>query len=218
MAAKYEMFTTPRGVFIYPHLTEADTKFVKPDGEYHTKFALSAEESEPFIKLVKKVLKKYIKANDKELSAKKIKEADRNEIFETEVDDEGAETGRLIFKFKLKAKVETKNKSWLQQPRLFDSSAQPIKGEINIWTGSEGKVNVELFPYYMSPPKKGLPGTFGVSLRCIGAQILKLVEGEGRSAESMGFGAEDDGYTSAQGGFSDEDEAGGEDVGDDDEF
>ena len=175
MASKYEVFTTPRGVFIYPHLTEADTKFVKPDGEYHTKFALSAEEAEPFVKLVKKVLKKYIKANEKELSPAKIKKADRNEIYEAEVDDEGEETGRFIFKFKLKAKVETKTKSWLQQPRLFDSAAQPIKGDINIWTGSEGKVNVELFPYYMATTKQ-----FGVSLRCVGAQILKLVEGEGR--------------------------------------
>ena len=213
MASKYEMFTTPRGVFIYPHLTEADTKFVKPDGEYHTKFALSPEDSKPFIKTVKKVLKDYIKANEKELSPAKIKKAGRADIYEEEVNDEGEETGQFIFKFKLKAKVETKTKSWLQQPRLFDSSAQPIKGEINIWTGSEGKVNVELFPYYMATTK-----TFGVSLRCVGAQILKLVEGEGRSAESMGFGAEDDGYTSAEGGFEDEDEAGGEDAGDADEF
>jgi hypothetical protein len=57
---------------------------------------------------------------------------------------------------------------------------------------------------------------FGVSLRCVGAQILKLVEGEGRSAESMGFGAEDDGYVANDSGF--EDEAGGEDAGDEEEF
>ncbi len=213
MASKYETITTPRGVFIYPHLTEADTKFVKPDGEYHTKFALSPEESKPFIKAVKKVLKDYIKANEKELSPAKIKKAGRADIYEEEVNDEGEETGQFIFKFKLKAKVETKTKSWLQQPRLFDSSAQPIKGEINIWTGSEGKVNVELFPYYMATTK-----TFGVSLRVVGAQILKLVEGEGRSAESMGFGAEDDGYTGNPDGFTDEGDAGSEDAGDEDEF
>jgi hypothetical protein len=213
MASKYEMFTTPRGVFIYPHLTEPDTKFVKPDGEYHTKFAMTPEESKPFIKAVKKVLKAYIEANEKELKPNQIKKAGRADIYEEEVDDEGEETGRYIFKFKLKAKVETKTKSWLQQPRLFDSAAQPIKGEINIWTGSEGKVNVELFPYYMATTKQ-----FGVSLRCVGAQILKLVEGEGRSAESMGFGAEDDGYTSNDSGFNDEDEVGGEDTGDEEEF
>ena len=39
-------FTTPRGILVYPHLTEADTKFVKPDGEYHTKFALDADSKE----------------------------------------------------------------------------------------------------------------------------------------------------------------------------
>jgi hypothetical protein len=68
MANKYEMFTTPRGVFIYPHLTEADTKFVKPDGEYHTKFALTPEESQPLIEKIEEVLEAYIEANEKQAS------------------------------------------------------------------------------------------------------------------------------------------------------
>ena len=43
MSTNYPILTTPRGVFIFPHLTVPDTKFVKPDGEYHTKFALDAD-------------------------------------------------------------------------------------------------------------------------------------------------------------------------------
>lgn len=202
----YTRLTSPRGVFVYPHLTEPDTKFVKPDGEYHTKFALDAEDevTEAFVAKLQAILDAYIEENPDELTKAKLKKATKAEIGEEEVDDEGEETGRLIFKFKLKAVVSTKDKSWPQKPRLFDSSANPIEGDINIWTGSEGKANIEVFPYYMESTK-----TFGLSLRIKGAQILKLVEGSGgASASDMGFGTEDDGYVSdssgAANGFEDE--------------
>jgi hypothetical protein len=89
MANKYEMFTTPRGVFIYPHLTEADTKFVKPDGEYHTKFALTPEESQPLIEKVEEVLEAYIEANEKELKPAQIKKAGRDRSVHLQVQTEG---------------------------------------------------------------------------------------------------------------------------------
>lgn len=191
MANKYPRVGTPRGVFIYPHLTEPDTKFVKPDGEYHTKFALVADDADTqaFTAQLEQILADYIDENPDELTPAQLKKAGRADLFEEEIDDEGNETGRLIFKFKLKAKVKTKTKEWSQSPRLFDANAQPITGDINIWTGSEGKVNVEVFPYYMATTK-----SFGLSLRVIAAQILKLVEGGGASADDFGFGQEDDGY------------------------
>ena len=217
MAGKYPMVTTPCGVFIYPHLTEADTKFVKPDGEYHTKFALEADDkaTKEFAAELTRYMEEYIDLNTEELKPAQLKKALRADLFEEEMDDEGEETGRLIFKFKLKAKVETKTKSWDQRPRLFDSAAEAIKGKVNIWTGSEGKVNVEVFPYYMATTK-----SFGLSLRCVGVQILKLVEGSGGpDAASMGFGAEDDGYVANDSGFDDEsDDVGGEGSSDDEEF
>lgn len=209
--ANYPTATTPRGVLVYPHLTEPDTKFVKPDGEYHTKFALpaDADETQEFIDLLTSVMDAYIEENPDELKPAVIKKANRADFFEEELDEEGEETGRLLFKFKLKAKVKTKTKEWDQQPRLFDSQAQPINGSPNIWTGSEGKVSLELFPYFMQTTK-----TFGISMRCQAVQILKLVEGQGKSASGFGFGSEDDGYVAA-------DDASGfvpEDAGDDDEF
>jgi len=188
----YPTITSPRGVFVYPHLTEPDTKFVKPDGEYHMKLALEAglDTTKKFVNELTRLLEEYIAGDTHELTKAKLKKAGTSDFFEEECDDEGEDTGRLLFKFKLKAKIVTKTKSWDQAPRLFDSKAQPIVGDINIWTGSEGKVNVEIFPYYMESTKQ-----FGLSLRCKGVQILKLVEGSGGpDAEAMGFGEEDDGY------------------------
>lgn len=209
MASKYPRLTTPRGVFIYPHLSEPDTKFVKPDGEYHTKFALDANTNSTieFVEKLEGLLNDYIEENPDELTPAQLKKAGRADLFEEELDDEGNETGRYIFKFKLKAKVKTKTKEWDQKPRLFDSQAKPITGDVSVWTGSEGKVNVEVFPYYMGTTK-----SFGLSLRCIGVQILKLVEGGGANADDFGFDAEDDGFVSEG------TDAGFEPEGDDDEF
>ena len=228
----YQRMTTPRGVFIYPRLTEPDKKFVKPDGEYHTKFALDSDDAADMITRLNEIMEAYIdeelplieeraeeaKPNKKKKArrkAEKAAERDINEIYEEEIDDEGEDTGRLVFKFKLKAVVKTETKQWDQKPRLFDAHADAIEGDISIWTGTEGKCNLEIFPYYMEKD-----AVWGLSLRLKGAQILKLVEGGGASAEDMGFGAEDEGYVRDDAGtpeddapFSDEDGDG-----DDDDF
>jgi len=187
----YPKFTTPRGVFVYPHLTEPDCKFVKPNGEYHTKFALDGESKEAtaMVEELDGILDAYIEENPDGLTKAKLKKAGRADLYDEEVDDEGEETGRIIFKFKLKAVVETKTKTWEQKPRLFDGNAQPIDSDINPWTGSEGKISSEIFPYYMESTKQ-----FGLSLRCNAVQILLLVTGEGKSASDFGFGEEDDSY------------------------
>jgi hypothetical protein len=85
----YPKITTPKGVLIYPHLSEPDTKFVKPDGEYHTKFALVVDDPETnkFIEALETYLQEYIDANDDELSPAKLKKAGRADLFEEEVDD-----------------------------------------------------------------------------------------------------------------------------------
>ena len=210
----YPTMTTPRGMLLYPHLTEPDCKFVKPNGEYHTKFAIEAD-SKPAKKMVadlEEILDGYIEENPDKLTKAKLKKAGRADLYEEEVDDEGEETGRIIFKFKLKAVVETKTKTWEQKPRLFDGNAQPIQGKCNPWTGSEGKVSAEIFPYYMESTKQ-----FGLSLRCSAVQILLLVQGSGKSGSDFGFGEEDDSYTDEEsaGNAGFEPEAGD---GDDEEF
>ena len=101
MANRYPMITTPRGQFIYPHLTTPDTKFVKPDGEYHTKFALPNDDklTDAFKADLDRLMEEYIEENPDELKPAKLKKAGRADCYEDELDDEGEETGRVIFKF-----------------------------------------------------------------------------------------------------------------------
>ena len=205
MANKYPTVTTPRGVLVYPHITKPDTKFVKPDGEYHTKFALVAGKytTDAFIAQLQEVLDAHIEENPEGLKPAALKKTTRAEFAEEELDEEGEETGRVVFKFKLKAKVKTETKEWEQAPRLFDGKAEPINGDIHPWTGTEAKVSLELFPYFMQSTK-----TFGLSLRMKAVQILSLVEGSGKSGDSYGFGEEEGGFvdesTGRASGFGDE--------------
>lgn len=189
MAKKsYPRVVTPSGTFIYPHLTKPDTKFVKPDGVYKTSFALDAEPAQELIDKIESYRDKWFEEEKKpELKPAVLKKAKPADWYEEEFDDEGNETGRILFKFKLAAVVKTPKKSWSQKPALFDAKAQPLAADIDPWTGSEGKCNLELFPYFMESDK-----SYGVSLRIKGAQILKLASGSGDGdAEGMGFGEEE---------------------------
>jgi len=209
MAQKFEQLVTPRGTFVYPHLTVADDKFVKPHGEFHTKFALNVSDgsTEQFIAKLEDILDAYVKSNPDELKPAALKKSRRADVFEQELDDEGEETGRVIFKFKLKAVDETRSgKTWSQNVKVVGADNRPIDPTIQIWTGSEGKVITEIFPYYMSSTKE-----FGLSLRVKAAQILKLVEGG--SGGDLNFDVEEDGYVSDAPDFSDD--AGDSDDGED---
>lgn len=220
--AKFQLktFTTPRGAFVYPHLVEPDTRF-NADGEYNVKLALDEDVANEFAAPLLEQLEEFIdekipeiKERIKTAKGAKLKKAkalyvqaqerEVNDLLEAEVDDEGEDTGRWLLKFKLAAHVKTKaGKEWDQKPKLFDSQANEITEALAIWSGTEGKISGEIMPYFIEKD-----GVFGLSLRCKGAQILKLVSGGGASASDMGFGAEEDGYESEGGaaGFTPEDD------------
>lgn len=201
-------FTTPAGRAVYPHLTEADTKF-DSDGVFHTKLSIPNAECEQLVNMLEDIRDAFITERLAEMTPaqRKKDKATVADVCEEELDDEGNETGNLVFAFKLKAKVTTKaGKCWDQQPRLFDAKAKPIEGDIKLWGGSTIKISGEVMPYYMASTKQ-----IGVSLRCKAVQVIELVSGGGSSAEDYGFG-EEDGYESPAnenpfaGGDADEDE------------
>ncbi|MEW5249934.1 ssDNA-binding protein [Microbulbifer sp. 2201CG32-9] len=212
---RYPTTTTPVVSLIFPRLFEPDTKYVKPDGEYHTKFALEAGKGfDEFVAKLEEVRDGYIKENPDDIKPAKLKKAKMADFYEEECDHEGEETGRMIFRAKLKAVVKTKTKSWKQKPFLFDAKANPIQEEISVWSGSTAKLSLELFPYFMESTKE-----VGVSLRLKAVQIIELVQGGGdRDAGSYSFG-EEEGYESpaSEKGFTDETDSSA-DEGEEEEF
>lgn len=103
---------------------------------------------------------------------------------------ENDEEGRIVLKFKQKAKITKKNgeKINIKLPQ-FDSRGKPMEAA-NIGRDSVIKVNFSVRPYYLPTTK-----TCGLSLRPVAVQVIQLNEfSGGGTAESYGFGDEGEGY------------------------
>lgn len=211
-----QQVVTPRGTFLWPHLIEPDTRYDKPHGKYKMTFAVDADDASDFIEELSALRDEFVEEEKPNLKPAARKKAALRDFYEEEFDEEGNETGRLLFKFKLDPVVEGKTKTWTQSPVLFDAGNNPITEDIQPWTGTEGKVSLEVVAYFGQDNKE-----FGLSLRMKFVQILKLKEGGNiKNGAAAGFGVEEDGYISnseaAVNGFGDESEEAAED--DDGEF
>lgn len=101
--------------------------------------------------------------------------------YETDYDDNGNETGNILFKIKMKAAGTTRDgREFTQKPMVVDSKLTPMNGDKLIGNESVVKVAFEPAPYYVAAQKQA-----GVSLRLKGVQVLNLVEPRGSSASSM---------------------------------
>lgn len=176
--------TTPKGYAQYPYLKDPDTKF-NPDGDY--KVNLAMDDNEATSKLITKlqqILEDFYD-NDEEVAkaVAKGRKVVLSDIYERD------EEGRIVLKFKQKAKITKKSgeKIDIKLPQ-FDSRGKPMQGA-NIGRDSVIKVNFSVRPYYLPTTK-----TCGLSLRPVAVQVIKLIEFTGGgSAESYGFNDEGEG-------------------------
>lgn len=211
-------YITEVGVAIYPWLTKADTRF-NNDGEYHSKVRLPADskikvgdEQVELLEFLEDAAAEALAAAKKEAGggakAKKIKAADLP-IGDHE-DDDGNETGDKVFNFKMKAVVKPKDGDpFKQKPKLFDAQGKEIHPR-SLFGGSKIKVAFQVIPFYTA-----LVGA-GISLRLKAVQVIELVEGQGGTAESYGFGKEE-GYVAENDSPFGEEQENGSDVDTDEE-
>lgn len=178
---KLPKFITPLATAIYPHLTRPDVKF-DPDGVYKCDIKLPREEAQPLIDQLEAIRDKFW---DEQLDPKAKRQFSKESVYTDDLDDNGNETGLVIFRTKMKAKVTSKDgKVYESSPRLFDAKNNRITPE-SVYGGSRVRVAGEVKPYKMDSTKK-----VGVSLRLKDVQIVELVEGNGGASP---FG-ETDGY------------------------
>tara|TARA_R110001606_G_scaffold397262_1_gene573160 strand:- start:862 stop:1470 length:609 start_codon:yes stop_codon:yes gene_type:complete len=170
-----ENIVTPAGRAIYPWLINPDTKF-NALGEYKVSLSLNTSEAEPLIKKIDEAMEK---AKTLAPEGKKVKVSDPP--YFNEVDGDEQETGNVLFKFKSKAQIQTKDGKTIKiTPKLFDSKGTLLKDVTEIWGGSKIKISADIAPYFV-----GAVGA-GVSLRLKAVQIIELVTG-GNNADSYGF-------------------------------
>lgn len=208
-------YITAVGTAIYPWLTKADTRF-NSDGEYHVKLRLPADSQ---IKVGDDLVdlheflseaagESLAAAKEEAKNPKKVKAADLP-IGDHE-DDAGNETGDVVYNFKMKAVVKPKEGDpFTQKPKLFDANGAAFEPK-SLFGGSKLKVAFSVIPFYTA-----LVGA-GISLRLRAVQVIELVEGQGGTAESYGFGKEE-GYVAEQNPFGGEDRVNGEEEGADEE-
>lgn len=206
MARKdYESIVTPEGIAIYPHLNRPDVYKDPNSGisgkpQYKVNLSLSSKEATP-------IVEKISAAKEAALGmippGKKARESD--DPYYNELDSEGQETGRVVFKFKMNAEIKKDGRTIELSPKLFDSKGSLMTDCDDIWGGSKLRVSADMIPYYVAAVGAG------VSLRLKAVQVIELKTGGGADASAYGF-EETQGFTAPQiptakdEGFTDEDE------------
>lgn len=190
--------TTPKGEIQYAHVFEPQTKVGDQtiDPTYSVTIFLDGDDTA--VQNIMSQLDEQLhiaeematEATSKVKGRKPKLPTCHDENFGPEVDEEGNETGRFYIKAKAKAEGVTQSgKKWKFTPPVFDGTNTPFpeKDPPLIGNGSVCRLAITAFPY-------AAPIGYGVSIKLDAMQVLKLVEYNGRDAESFGFEAEEDGY------------------------
>lgn len=184
---------TPTGIAVWPKLNAPDTKF-KAGGEFKVGLRLSAEQAQPLIDKFEAELAYYFDSEKAELmqgdgkskaKAKALKLA-TDKPYKMEVDDEGDETGNIVFNFKMPNRIPREGKADIVLfPDFFDAGGKSLKNPPEVWGGSKLRISGQLRPFNMA-----LTGV-GLSLRLQAVQIIELTTKGSRDATGYGFGAEE---------------------------
>lgn len=184
---KLPQYTTAVGELAFGYITEPSTEYDEK-GQYFLKlkFPASSKEAKRLVKIIDEAAQQaYDMAMERIESAaerKKLKRADPS--YALEEDEDGNETGNIIFNFKRKAtRIDKKGNEKPLKLVLFDSVGRNVEQEgLELWGGSEIAVAFKLVPFYTA----GVG--VGVSHRIEAIQIIKAVAGgDNRSAEQFGF-------------------------------
>lgn len=204
-------YMSPRGTFKYPSLSLPDygnESFPKPDGEFKLALICPLDDAtSAFIDKLMPVWQEAIDKGDKAFEAlplparKKLGKTNPQMFYVEEYDPETEDpTGNVILKFKTKYKITNSKAKEVRYNRigLFDAKGKSMeyvdesgKGTGKypaIYGGSIGKVSFTARDYFV-----GANAMAGLTLQLSAAQVIDLVSGGVRTANSYGFG-EEEGY------------------------
>ena len=187
---KRKPISTPVGTAVWPKLNEPDTRW-KPEGEYTVSLRLDAADADALIKEMTTFYDEAYAWFCMYEKKKKLNKASSMPWSFVE-DDKGEKTGEVDFKFKLKARVETRRgDSFTQKVVIFDSEGKPMSEHVG--GGSTIRVRGEMNPWFTSSLG------FGISLWVKAVQVKTLVEAAGGgTAKSFGFDSIEGGFTTSE--------------------
>ena len=186
MSNKFESIVTPKGVLSYPHLKTADTKF-DDVGSFKTGFIVDADGHSKLLEVLQPILSAYVES-DKERKTKH-KSWSVGLPFDEQLDEDGNETGKFIWKFSQKAYfIKADGERIDFSVAMIDAQRKPT--DANPFGGTVAKIRAQVRPYAMSTSK-----SYGLSLKPNMVQILELVEGG--SSNTGGF-EDEEGYSAPE--------------------
>ena len=190
-----KIIRTPLGAAVYPWIKSGkpDTRF-DANGMYKIDLDLENNaETQELVDVIETLRDQFVEdLKAQNPRAKKMRIAD--------LPIEEMEDGKIRFKFKMKAKVESKKGTFTQQPAVFDAKGKPmfnvstdaegreVREAVDVRGGSTVRVAFEAIPY--ESPLLGV----GVSFRLKAVQVQNLVTAGERNAEGYGFSEMEDGY------------------------
>lgn len=179
--------TSPKGSALWcQNVIEPSYQFDEM-GTYEAKITMQEDDPkcQDFIKQLDELAQEGYEIETKELKPGVKKNVTLYAPYSYEEDDEGNQTGRVIFKSKCKAAYKTKDGTVkpINVPVFSMVSRKPIDTEgIFIGNGSEVRFSANAMSFLSNGKSKEA----GVTLRLIGFQIVELAD-SGNDAESMGF-------------------------------
>ncbi len=207
---KLPRITTPKGEIRYYFLNKPKTQF-NPEGTLECLLVLTREEAAPLIEQLSAILDETFEEKHSELEAKgkeykaKAKTLVKAAFYKPEYDEEGEETGRLIFKFKQNRIVRNKaGQEFIHKVIHLLGNGQEFTPGSDFCpaNGCKVRLNIEVAPYYT--PKDN---AVGVTLRPKVVKFLTYVPYAGGVPSDM-MGEEDESefteYTPSMGGSEDE--------------
>lgn len=192
---KLELWT-PRLTGIHPWLQKPDYKY-DVAGAYRTYARGPAGEFAVMQTILQPILEAYVQKTKDEAQTPekqgKLANSKTAAYFKDILGADGKPTGEKQANFKMKALITYKEKDGSEtqkklKPKVWDSKGQATRK--NPWSGSVLRTLFYPSPYYSAKDNE-----FGLSLKLIGCQIIKLVEAGERDAVSYGLEVAEDGFT-----------------------
>lgn len=176
-AVKGTNITSPKGKTLWCKFKEPDTKF-NTKGEYSTE--LICDPNNPAVQAYISKLEELrdIAYNEtcETLGAAKAKAVRKADVYKEEVDQNGNETGNVVFKYRLKDLTDRADRGDSTEIIVVDAKKNKLSQKEAPFVGNGSEVRVVSYasPYYMASTK-----TIGVSHIWSKMQIIDLVEFSG---------------------------------------
>lgn len=184
---KKQSFKTGVGVLVYPYLTKPDSY----KGKERFKCNIRFPNTDPGAIELKGLMDSALQHQKRIDSLQAGIQEDKVLDYETEYVGYKEEDGFITFISSLN-KVGNAGKldAFEQRPFVYDGQNNVVPEGVKVWTGSKGRLTVELNPWSMEGPK------VGISLRLRAAQIIELCDRDDRAAEEWGYTKVEGGYDS----------------------